>query len=105
MNKILYRRLQYFGMILSLLVMSGCIGGTTQPSVYYVLNASDTDAGYSVPGLDLGVGPVTLPGILDRPQIVSRQGGTIWLSTSSIGGQMLLTLRSPWFWPKTCPRA
>ncbi len=75
MNKILFRHLQYFGIFLGFLMMTGCIGGTSQPSVYYVLNASDTDARYSVPGLDLGVGPVTLPGILDRPQIVSRQGG------------------------------
>ncbi len=59
---------------MGLLMMYGCIGGSSQPSVYYVLNASSTDARYSVPGLDLGVGPVTLPGILDRPQIVSRQG-------------------------------
>ncbi|MCG8633417.1 MAG: PqiC family protein [Desulfobacterales bacterium] len=70
MNKIL----QYFGICAGLLLMAGCIGGTSQPSVYYVLNASGTHAGYAVPGLDLGVGPITLPGILDRSQIVSRQG-------------------------------
>ena len=71
MNKNLCRGL---GVFVGLLLMSGCIGGTSQPSVYYVLNSSGTDAAYSVPGLDLGVGPITLPGILDRPQIVSRQG-------------------------------
>ena len=57
-----------------LLVLSGC---TTPPTRFYVLPAltgADTAALSSgvKPNLTIGVGPVTLPPYLDRPQIVTR---------------------------------
>ena len=59
----------------SLLVMSGCT--TTPPTRFYVLPAlssADTTSGVSTAKreLTIGVGPVTLPAYLDRPQIVTR---------------------------------
>ena len=53
----------------------GCIG-KTPPVQYYVLTASSleqTDARESYRGdFSIGVGPVEIPEILDRPQIVTR---------------------------------
>ena len=59
----------------SLLVMSGC--ASTPPTRFYVLPAlssADTTSGVSTAKreLTIGVGPVTLPAYLDRPQIVTR---------------------------------
>ncbi len=61
--------------LLSLLV-AGCIGSPTRPSTFYVLSA---DAGVPVAAreapaapLSVGLGPVELPDVLDRPQIVTR---------------------------------
>ena len=61
-----------------LLVLSGC---TTPPTRFYVLPAltgTETAALSSVvkPDLTIGVGPVTLPPYLDRPQIVTRASQT-----------------------------
>ncbi len=61
---------------LALLVLTGC-AGTTQPSRFYMLNTIPEDgapptAGYQDQPIALGVGPVTLPLYLDRPQIVTR---------------------------------
>ena len=62
----------------TLLTVFGC--GTSQPSHFYVLRAmapssvsglSDTKAS----SLSFGLGPVTLPKYLDRPQIVTQAGG------------------------------
>ena len=58
----------------SLLVMSGC---TSTPTRFYVLPAlssADTTSGVSTAKreLTIGVGPVTLPAYLDRPQLVTR---------------------------------
>lgn len=62
----------------TLLTVFGC--GTSQPSHFYLLRAlspssvsglSDTKAS----SLSFGLGPVTLPKYLDRPQIVIQSGG------------------------------
>src|SRR5262245_24922482 len=59
----------------ALLVLSGCLG-STPPTQFYVLpplTGGDTaapTAGQRAP--TLGVGPVTVPPYLDRPQIVTR---------------------------------
>jgi uncharacterized lipoprotein YmbA len=59
----------------SSLMVGGC---ASQPSRFYLLNAlpnSETASlGTSGEGLTIGVGPVTLPRYLDRPQIVTRTG-------------------------------
>jgi len=62
-----------------LLVLSGC--AKTPPTRFYVLPAltgAETAALSSVvkPDLTIGVGPVTLPPYLDRPQIVTRASQT-----------------------------
>ncbi len=58
------------------LLLAGCIGSPTRPSTFYVLSP---DSGAPVAGrespaapLSLGLGPVALPDVLDRPQIVTR---------------------------------
>jgi uncharacterized lipoprotein YmbA len=61
--------------VLSLLV-AGCIGGPTRPSTFYVLSAEEAPpvAGRTSPAppLSIGLGPIDLPELLDRPQIVTR---------------------------------
>jgi uncharacterized lipoprotein YmbA len=68
-------RINLLAALLGLLV-AGCIGTPTRPSSFYVLS---TEAGTPVAGrespaapLSLGLGPVELPDVLDRPQIVTR---------------------------------
>jgi hypothetical protein len=58
-------------------LLAGTVGcGSTRPASFYVLSAveRDTAAPAGGEGPALGIGPVTLPGYLDRPQIVSRSG-------------------------------
>ncbi len=57
--------------------LGGCLGGTSAPTKFYTLAPVASRAAESNPasaGLTLGIGPVTLPGYLDRPQIVTRKG-------------------------------
>jgi uncharacterized lipoprotein YmbA len=60
----------------ALLVLSGCFGSTPPTQFYLVpsLTGSDTapPASAGQRDLTLGVGPVTVPPYLDRPQIVTR---------------------------------
>src|SRR5262249_18000674 len=60
----------------ALLVLSGCLGGTPTTQFYLVPSLSGPDtASPAAAGrrdLTLGVGPVTVPPYLDRPQIVTR---------------------------------
>ncbi|MGD2074975.1 MAG: PqiC family protein [Gammaproteobacteria bacterium] len=60
------------GLVLFMAAVSGC--GTSQPTRYYLLSASATEA-YGDPQrreLSIGVGPVVLPAYLDRREVVSR---------------------------------
>lgn len=72
------RSIPYYivGSFLLVSLFMGCIGGSSQKSVYYVFTASQTidPLQESAPGIDIGVGPVKLPGFLVQPQIVTRQG-------------------------------
>lgn len=63
------------GTFLLICLFMGCVGGSSQKSVYYVLTASQTlpSLQNSIPEMGIGVGPVKLPGFLDRPEIVTRQ--------------------------------
>jgi len=59
---------------LLVVALAGC--GETRPSTFYTLSAvaeeqGSTDRGRSS-GLAVGVGPITLPKYLDRPQVVTR---------------------------------
>jgi len=60
-------------------IISGCIGGTSQNSVYYVFNPVKAPLTADSPMADrgLGVGPITLPEFLKGPQIVTRQEGNL----------------------------
>src|SRR5262245_63848315 len=59
----------------ALLGLSGCLG-RTPPTQFYVLPSPPggpaAPAGASPRALTVGVGPVTVPPYLDRPQIVTR---------------------------------
>jgi uncharacterized lipoprotein YmbA len=74
----MYRRLLYSILAtlgVSALVMSGC--ASTPPTRFYTLPplvSTDTTPGVSTVNREftVGVGPVTLPPYLDRPQIVTR---------------------------------
>jgi hypothetical protein len=57
-------------------LIAGCIGSPTRPSTFYVLSPDEAAplAGRSVPAapLSIGLGPIDLPELFDRPQIVTR---------------------------------
>lgn len=67
----------YLLIVMLVLVQAGCsIGGASRPAEFYVLNV---EPGTPVSGrtaaagpLTVGLGPVTMPDIFDRPQIVTR---------------------------------
>jgi uncharacterized lipoprotein YmbA len=68
-------RLAVVALVLCLVVTIGC--ASTQPSRFFTLSAlasseTRTRVGASSPSIAIGVGPVTLPELLDRPQIVTR---------------------------------
>jgi uncharacterized lipoprotein YmbA len=58
--------------ILTVLALAGCIGTPTQPSSFYVLSVVEGAPVTTAQPLSLGVGPLSLPEVLDRPQIVTR---------------------------------
>lgn len=60
---------------LTIVLLSACVGKPTRPSDFYILSvepAAMEFEGALKPDLSLGVGPVILPELLDRPQIVTR---------------------------------
>lgn len=69
----LFRILGIFILVCSL---TGCIGGTSQKSSYYVFTASEKPVSMQDPASEIyiGVGPVKIPEFLDRPEVVTRQG-------------------------------
>jgi uncharacterized protein len=59
----------------ALLMLSGCLGSTPPTQFYLVPSLTSTDTAPPAAGqrdLTLGVGPVTVPPYLDRPQLVTR---------------------------------
>lgn len=58
-------------MVPAVVVLGGC--ASTPPSTFYTLSALPTDEQIPADGLAIGLGPVSLPVFLDRPQIVSRE--------------------------------
>jgi uncharacterized protein len=58
------------------LALAGC--ADSQPTRFYTLSGLAAEAGEPVPAsasdIAVGVGPVTLPAYLDRPQLVTRAG-------------------------------
>lgn len=66
----------------TLLLGLGCVllisCASRTPTQYYDLSSQATGSDYLISeGITLGVGPVTLPQLLDRPGIVSRHDGTV----------------------------
>ncbi|MFQ5645141.1 MAG: membrane integrity-associated transporter subunit PqiC, partial [Thiogranum sp.] len=67
----------YLLIVMLVLFQTGCsIGGASRPAEFYVLN---TEPGAPVDGrsapagpLSVGLGPIAMPDIFDRPQIVTR---------------------------------
>jgi uncharacterized lipoprotein YmbA len=57
---------------LCLVTLAGC--GVTPPARYYILTPVGDDAVKPVHGPALGIGPITLPAYLDRPEIAHRSG-------------------------------
>ena len=64
----------YLFVYVLVLFQLGCsIGKASKPSDFYVLSAETGSAGKALPAsMSLGVGPLTLPDLYDRPQIVTR---------------------------------
>jgi len=59
-------------LLLALVVLAGCLGPRPDPSAFFLLSPVAPSAGAAAVPVTLGVGPVTIPGYLDRPQIVVR---------------------------------
>jgi len=78
MAAIFSRRLAMALSLLTLISVCGCLG-RSQPTRFYLLRpitslpAEQTAAG-KVEGMHIGVGPLTLPEYVDRPQIVTLVG-------------------------------
>lgn len=68
------RMLQNFGSaLLGLAFLFGCV--SSQPTEFYTLSSQASgDEAVKRSMIRLGVGPITLPAYLDRPQMVSRSG-------------------------------
>ena len=71
------RRLAILAVLAAGLTLAGC--AETPPTRFYTLSPLENAPGgtppASLPELTVGVGPVTLPPYLDRPQLVTRAGG------------------------------
>lgn len=58
-----------------LLLLTGCIGAPTKPSDFYVLNSqpgTPVDTSGQLTPLTVELGPLSLPEVYERPQIVTR---------------------------------
>jgi hypothetical protein len=71
-------RVSSFASIVAIAILSGCSlpGPVVDRSTFFALAADATPDGTRRASLDVavGLGPVTLPGYLDRPQLVRRVG-------------------------------
>jgi uncharacterized protein len=77
MTKRAPKRLVILAVLAAGLTLAGC--ANSQPTRFYTLSPlADASGGTplaELPDLTIGVGPVTLPPYLDRPQLVTRAGG------------------------------
>ncbi len=70
MIDVLSRRALGLLLVWAALVVNGC--ATTEPSSFYTLSSLRNTEGPAASGPAIGVGPITLPQYVDRPQIVTR---------------------------------
>ena len=63
-------------LVASLVVLGGCLGGSSPPSRFYLLSPlpAPEAAAAAASGVAIGVGPVAIPEYLNRGQIVTRTG-------------------------------
>jgi uncharacterized lipoprotein YmbA len=54
------------------LLGAGCLGGGSAPTRFYVLAPGEVQPMPGGAAISIGVGPVSVPGYLDRPQVVTR---------------------------------
>jgi uncharacterized lipoprotein YmbA len=60
-------------LLCTLLLVAGCLGPRADLSTFYVITANaDPDANGAPLAVSLGLGPVVLPGYLDRSELVTR---------------------------------
>jgi len=58
--------------LVSLVALAACLGPRSDPSAFFLLS-SPVPAGDGAPvPVSIGLGPLTIPGYLDRPQIITR---------------------------------
>jgi uncharacterized protein len=57
---------------IGLVLLVACLGPRSDPSAFFLLSSPPADAPGGPVAVSVGVGPVTLPGYLGRPQIVTR---------------------------------
>lgn len=55
-----------------LALLAGCLGPRRDTSAFFILSPTPAPAAGTPVPVSIGLGPVTLPGYLDRPQIVTR---------------------------------
>ncbi|MBW2196075.1 MAG: membrane integrity-associated transporter subunit PqiC [Deltaproteobacteria bacterium] len=68
----------FWVLVAAAIMLAGCVG-TSSPVTFYTLNPlsgvkPDSSGDIADRNIAVGVGPVTFPGYLDRPQIVTRRG-------------------------------
>ena len=69
-------RLAFVTLLASPVVLGGCLGkGTVEPTRFYLLDALPMPGSATTDAPSIGVGPVSLPDYIDRPQIVTRSPG------------------------------
>lgn len=74
MLKFIYKFQNVVVLIVLLVLISACsIGGKSSPSHFYVLDSkAESVTNENLNNLLMGVGPITIPGYIDRPQIVTK---------------------------------
>lgn len=67
------QRLIILAFVIASSLLAGCVTAPSQPAKFYWLTSLETERGQSLnPSLIVGIGPVTLPGYIDRAQLVSQ---------------------------------
>ncbi len=69
-----FRLIYLASALASILLASGCsLGGKSDPSKFYVLDSqANTAIVTNLTKLQIGVGPIEIPGYIDRPQMVTK---------------------------------